>query len=110
MPKFLHGGKTRAIKKTHAIMEGMDMSKIPVGDLMTIQEAADFLKISRQTIYSAIERSALTAVPVLGKQRLLRSEVEAYQPQGFRGKRPSKNALGDAPKRPRGRPRKDKLG
>ena len=85
------------------------MSKIAVGDLMTIQEAADLLSISRQTIYGAIERGVLTAVPVLGKQRLLRSEVDAYRPQGFQGKRPSKNApAAGTEARRRGRPSKPK--
>ena len=68
----------------------MDTSKISVGDLMTIDEATKELDVSRQSIYNAISRGALTPVEVFGRQRLLREEVATYRPQGYKGKRPSK--------------------
>jgi len=61
-----------------------------VEDLMTIQEAARTLNITRASLYYAIETGKIKAVDVGGRKMLVRSDVGKYQPAGYRDRRPSK--------------------
>jgi len=70
------------------------MKKTPtkIEDLVTMQEAAQILGISRPSLYYAIKQGKLHTVKEFSRTLLLRSEVEAYQPAGYMDKRPSKRA------------------
>lgn len=61
-------------------------------DYLTIVQAAAALRISRASVYYAIESGRLTATEIFGRKMLRREEVEAYQPAGYLDRRPSKRA------------------
>lgn len=65
-------------------------------DYMTIGEAAKQLRISRASVYYAIDAGRLTATMIFGRKMLLRAEVDAYEPAGYLDRRPSKRAQKEA--------------
>lgn len=47
-------------------------------DVLTMKEAADYLRVCRATMYKIIESGELPAYKVCGTLRFERSEVKAY--------------------------------
>ena len=71
--------------------------------VMTIEEAASYLKVARAAIYGAVHAGRLHMTTVLGKRVVYRAEVEAYQPRRYSGKRDTVRPPGV--RGPGGRPR-----
>jgi len=73
---------------------------------ITIKEAAELIGVSRWALYQAIRDERLQSIKVLGHVAVARPDVLAYKERtaevGKQGGRPRK------PKRPPGRPRKQK--
>jgi excisionase family DNA binding protein len=46
--------------------------------LLDMKEAAEYLTVSRRTVYRELERGALTWTMVRGRRRIRRSELERY--------------------------------
>lgn len=47
-------------------------------DYLTMKEAADYLRVSRATMYKIIEKEGLPAYKVCGTLRFELSEIKAY--------------------------------
>ena len=63
-------------------------------DLISITKAAQDLGVSRGSIYDAIAGGRLHAVTIGGKQFLKESDVRAYVPRAYEGKRENKRQPG----------------
>ena len=81
------GGKRSRVKKAND--EGPDnqqTGKLHEGNedmvkesrMMTVQEVADLLRISRFSVYNLVKRGELPAVKVLNKLRFNRQHIEEY--------------------------------
>ena len=71
----------------------METTKIGLEELMSIPDAVTHLHITRASIYRAIERGAIRAVPFAGRQLLLRKDVLDYQPIAY-NHRPGRKPVG----------------
>lgn len=56
-------------------------------EFLTIQETMEYLNISRQSVYNAINRGALTGYKKYGKMLLDAAEVSNFRPNKYRDKR-----------------------
>lgn len=74
--------------------------------MMTITQAAAHLNMSRASIYAAIAAGHIRAEMLLGRQIVSKTDVLAYVPRAYEGKRGSQRPLGV--RGPGGRPRKNK--
>src|SRR5579859_7862106 len=54
---------------------------------VTVQQAAKLIGVHRDAVYQAIDAGKLKPVKVLGRTALRRSDIEAYQPRSYRGRR-----------------------
>jgi excisionase family DNA binding protein len=62
-------------------------SDVPVTDeLLGVDEAADYLTVSRRTLYREMDRKALRWTVVRGRRRIRRSELERYLRVNERGR------------------------
>ena len=65
----------------------MAVTEESIPDVVSVQDAAHILCVNRSAIYQAIQAGRLTPIRLLGKTALRRSEVTAYQPRAYEGKR-----------------------
>lgn len=56
---------------------------------MTITEAVQRLNMTRAAIHNAVNAGKIRSQVVLGRRVLIRSDVEAYRPRSYEGKRDS---------------------
>lgn len=54
----------------------MTRSRLSQPDLLTLREAADYLRVSMKTAYGLADRGTLPAVKVGGRWRIQRAELE----------------------------------
>ncbi len=50
----------------------------PLDEVMTIQEVADYLKVTRQTVYKLLNNGDLKAFKIGRSTRILRSELKRF--------------------------------
>ncbi|HAA85874.1 MAG TPA: hypothetical protein DCE14_05960 [Kosmotogaceae bacterium] len=50
----------------------------PLDEVMTIQEVADYLKLTRQTVYKLLKNGDLKAFKIGRSIRILRSEIKRF--------------------------------
>ncbi len=50
----------------------------PLDEVMTIQEIADYLKVTRQTVYKLLNNGDLKAFKIGRSNRILRSELRRF--------------------------------
>ncbi len=50
----------------------------PLDEVMTIQEVADYLKVTRQTVYKLLKNGNLKAFKIGRSTRILRSELKRF--------------------------------
>jgi len=79
-------------------------------DLLTISDVAKHYGISRVAVYDAINGGKLTAIEVLGQRVVKRTELVKFTPRAYRDRERAVLPPDTVPepKRPRGRPRKQK--
>ena len=54
-------------------------------DLLTAQEAADYLKLKKSTVYEMIKRGELPSAKIGKQLRMTRADLEALRPGGGAG-------------------------
>lgn len=54
------------------------MTPRPAGDLLDVQEAAEYLTVSTKTVYREVARGHLRLVKIGGSTRFRRSELNRY--------------------------------
>ena len=70
------------------------MDTIDTKNLITITKAAAELRLSRGSIYDAIERGELTVTDIAGRKFLSKTQVASYVPRPYVGKRENQRAPG----------------
>ncbi|MBU1998701.1 MAG: helix-turn-helix domain-containing protein [Candidatus Omnitrophota bacterium] len=49
-----------------------------INELMTIEELASYLKVSRRTIYDWLKRSKIPALKLVGQWRFQKEKIDAW--------------------------------
>lgn len=59
-------------------------------ELMTIEELADYLKVSRRTIYEWLKEQKIPAVKLIGQWRFKKEKIDSWLDNQSRPKRAAK--------------------
>lgn len=57
---------------------------MPNGGLMTIEEVAQYLKVTRRTIYEWLKQNKIPAVKLVGQWRFKRDRIDSWIDDKFR--------------------------